>query len=67
MHAFRMQLVDFFPSLICSTASWAYRSCSLEEDSVELVDEETLRTSVEFAGEKRALYEVLFSSDELIS
>jgi hypothetical protein len=35
--------------------------------SVELVDEETLRTSIEFAGERRALYGVLFSSDELIS
>jgi hypothetical protein len=39
----------------------------LQAGSVELIDEETLRASIEFAGEKRALYEVLFSSDELIS
>jgi hypothetical protein len=57
----------FSKSDLVSCALGAKLLSLLQAGSVELVDEETLRTSIEFAGEKRALYEVLFSIDELIS
>jgi hypothetical protein len=37
----------------------------LQAGSIDLIDEATLRTVIEFAGEKRAVFEVLFSSEEL--
>jgi hypothetical protein len=39
----------------------------LQSGGVELIDEKSLRTETRFGGEKRALYDVLFSSDGLIS
>jgi hypothetical protein len=39
----------------------------LKSSGVEVIDEKSLRTETTFGGEKRALYDVLFSSDGLIS
>lgn len=39
----------------------------LESNAIEFLDEGTLRTEIPLGGETRTLYEVLSSSDELIS
>jgi hypothetical protein len=38
----------------------------LKANSVELLDEEMLRTEIDFGGGKCSVYEALFSSDEMI-
>lgn len=38
----------------------------LKASDIQLVDEEALRTEVEFGGEKHTLYNLLFSIDGLI-
>lgn len=39
----------------------------LRFSGVELIDEKSLRTEIQFGGEKRTIYDVLFSDDGLIS
>ena len=58
----------FFSALDLRGSAMGERLCRLLESSgVELIDESVLRTETNFGGEARTLYDVLFSSDGLIS